>query len=150
MTDSISLTRANLEALDLSYPDDLVSAELHLGANPACSRHLDGRGLACVLYLRTPTGIRGSNAHPGYVIELTEAQLLELGATEDDIFLAADARLADCLLEGDDEPCCAECASAVGGDVAEAPKPYGICQSCVTMIRESWDRVQFDPLEVVS
>jgi hypothetical protein len=68
------------------------SVEIHIGANPACSRHLKGTGVPCVLYPRLADGsIDGTAAHAGFVVEFDLDELAEAGADEDECWLACGA-----------------------------------------------------------
>ena len=134
------------QAIDAGLVDetDLGGGEqiaLHLGANEASSRHLDGIGPSFVLYLRTATGTRGTGAHAGFVVELDEETAVTLGFDRDAILLSAGAHRCEVRLDG--EPCCRDCYAAAGGKARGLPRGAkgrrAICPSCATMIRESWE-----------
>jgi len=134
------ITPAKAVKLDLlGEIGDVTEVEIVLGAVEAASRHLKGTGCSVVVYPRNVRGeTYGTGAHAGFVHELDEDVLIGLGFSEDEILLAAGAEVAT-RMDPEDGPVCDECDSY--GD-RRAPKLRGkrarACQSCATMLRESW------------
>ncbi len=133
-----SIALADVERLELvGGADSVTRATIVLGANPACCQHLDGVGVPCVLYLRTSKGVRGTGAHPGFVVEMPETELVKLGFATDAIMLAAGANVAD--RKDSTGPVCSECLSYVGERAPRLRIKGRACWSCSQMIRESWE-----------
>jgi len=145
MTHAITLRQA--ESLWGKLPEHVEHVEVALGANPAFKRHFAGVGVGCVVYLRTGSGILGSGAHPGFIVELTEDVALELGFSADEILSAAGCPSGYAFDSGG-QPLCSECLALCGEYEEDASVDERAaeerCWSCEEMIRESWARAQRD------
>ena len=129
---------------EMSFPDTVETVEVSLGANPSCAKHLEGTGVPCVVYPKTKTGMLGTGAHPGFVVEFPIEDLVEAGADEDECWYASGANPG--TYQDEDGPVCADCLSASGEydqDAEELPKDeQKPCWSCVTMVQEGMRQLE--------
>jgi hypothetical protein len=137
----MEITREQAAAILGDVPADYDSATIELlsssRGNDAFCRSLKGTGPAAIVHIKMANGaFRGA----GTIVELSEDEALKLGFTEHEIFEAAGARAAD-YLDGTSAECC-ECNTALDGKahgkrIRKKDRPP--CDSCIQMIRESWE-----------
>lgn len=134
----ITLTLDDCRELGCDDLDGIVAAELLIGANPACTRHLNGAGVPCVLYLRTASGVLGTGAHPGYVIECDPDWLEARGVDDAEIWIKGLGCNSADIVEHDGSGLCLDCWLVwPSAHLGRRAREILVCDSCRQGLQES-------------